>query len=80
MGHDGLQKYEVIHYNLENVFSEGELEEESNVHFLHNANSDKPIMLYSLDVIISVDYHVKYQFYLKKFLYIETLSYLCINN
>jgi len=43
MGHDGLQKYEVIHYNLKNVFSEGELEEESNVHFLHNANSDKPI-------------------------------------
>lgn len=75
-----MRERSVISKHIKNVFSEGELEEESNVHFLHNANSDKPIMLYSLDVIISVDYHVKYQFYLKKFLYIETLSYLCINN
>jgi hypothetical protein len=29
-----------------NVFREGELKEESNVHFLHIANSDKPVMYY----------------------------------
>jgi hypothetical protein len=41
------------------VFNEGELEKESNVHFLHIANSDKPVQYYSLDVIISVGYRVK---------------------
>ena len=33
----------------------------SNVHFLHIANSDKPVKIYSLDVIISVGYRVKSQ-------------------
>jgi hypothetical protein len=36
-----------------------ELDEKSNVHFLHIANSDKPVKFYSLDVIISVGYRVK---------------------
>ncbi len=49
----------VITRHINNVFSEKELEEKSNVHFLHIANSDKPIKLYSLDVIISVGYRVK---------------------
>lgn len=49
----------VITKHINNVFREGELDKESNVHFLHIANSDKPIMLYSLDVIISVGYRVK---------------------
>ena len=35
------------------------MEKESNVHFLHIANSDKPVQYYSLDVIISVGYRVK---------------------
>ncbi|GKG74768.1 hypothetical protein CE91St1_39110 [Parabacteroides goldsteinii] len=48
----------VITKHINNVFREGELDKESNVHFLHIANSDKPIMLYSLDVIISVGYRV----------------------
>ena len=39
----------VITKHINNVFREGELEEKSNVHFLHIANSDKPIKLYSLD-------------------------------
>ena len=51
----------VITKHINNVFREGELDKESNVHFLHIANSDKPIMLYSLDVIISVGYRVKSQ-------------------
>ena len=44
----------VITRHITNVFKEGELEKESNVHFLHIANSDKPVQYYSLDVIISV--------------------------
>jgi hypothetical protein len=43
------------------VFKEGELDKESNVHYLHIANSDKPVQYYSLDVIISVGYRVKSQ-------------------
>lgn len=49
----------VITRHINNVFSEKELDEKSNVHFLHIANSDKPVKLYSLDVIISVGYRVK---------------------
>ena len=41
------------------MFKEGECDKESNVHFLHIPNSDKPVMYYSLDVIISVGYRVK---------------------
>ena len=51
----------VITRHINNVFKDNELDEKSNVHFLHIANSDKPIKLYSLDVIISVGYRVKSQ-------------------
>lgn len=51
----------VITKHINNVFREAEVDKESNVHFLHIANSDKPVMLYSLDVIISVGYRVKSQ-------------------
>lgn len=49
----------VITRHVKNVFSENELDERSNVHFLHIPHSDKQIKLYSLDVIISVGYRVK---------------------
>ena len=49
----------VITKHINNVFSEQELDEESNVQILHIANSDKPVKLYNLDVIISVGYRVK---------------------
>ena len=49
----------VITRHINNVFSEGELDEESNVHFLHIPFSDKPVKVYSLNVIISVGYRVK---------------------
>lgn len=49
----------VITRHVNNVFKEQEVEEKSNVHFLHIANSDKPVKFYSLDVIISVGYRVK---------------------
>jgi prophage maintenance system killer protein len=49
----------VVTKHVRNVFKEGELAEESNVHFLHVAGSDKPVGFYSLDVVISVGYRVK---------------------
>ena len=49
----------VITRHINNVFKENEVDEKSNVHFLHIANSDRPVAYYSLDVIISVGYRVK---------------------
>lgn len=49
----------VITKHIRNIFTEQELDEESNVQILHFANSDKPVKLFSLDVIISVGYRVK---------------------
>ncbi|MGL5051939.1 MAG: cell filamentation protein Fic, partial [Fusobacteriaceae bacterium] len=49
----------VIGRHINSIFKEEELEEESNVQKMHFPNSDKPIALYSLDVIISVGYRVK---------------------
>lgn len=51
----------VISRHIRNVFAEGELEEKSNLHFLQIPFSDKPVKIYSLDVIISVGYRVKSQ-------------------
>ena len=50
----------VISRHINNSFDE-EVNKESNMHFLHIANSDKPVAFYSLDVIISVGYRVKSQ-------------------
>jgi prophage maintenance system killer protein len=49
----------VISRHLSNVFRDGELDKESNMQKMHFAKSDKPIVFYSLDVIISVGYRVK---------------------
>jgi DNA ligase (NAD+) len=49
----------VVTKHINNVFKEQELDEKSNVQSLHIANSDKPVSVYSLDVIISVGYRVK---------------------
>ncbi|HOY30654.1 MAG TPA: virulence RhuM family protein [Bacteroidales bacterium] len=51
----------VILKHIANIFTEGELEEKSNVQFLHIANSDKPVKFFNLNVIISVGYRVKSQ-------------------
>ena len=51
----------VISRHIKNVFLDKELDEKSNVHFLHIPFSDKPVAFYSLDVIISVGYRVKSQ-------------------
>lgn len=49
----------VITKHIKNIFTEGELDEKSNVQILHIANSDKPVQFYNLNVIISVGYRVK---------------------
>ena len=51
----------VITRHINNIFKDGELEEKSNVQKMHIANSDKPVSLYSLDVIINIGYRVKSQ-------------------
>lgn len=50
-----------ISKHIRNVFEEGELDEESNLQKMQIACSDKPVAVYSLDVIISVGYRVKSQ-------------------
>jgi len=49
----------VISRHIRNVFNENELDKESNMQNMHIANSDKPINIFSLDVIISVGYRIK---------------------
>ena len=49
----------VISRHIRNIFRENELDEKSNMHFLHITNIDRPVAFYSLDVIISVGYRVK---------------------
>lgn len=51
----------VISRHIRNVFKEGELDEKSNMQKMHIANSDKPVVYYNLDVIISVGYLVKFK-------------------
>lgn len=45
--------------HINNIIKDGEVDEKSNVQFLHIANSDRPVQAYNLDVIISVGYRVK---------------------
>ena len=51
----------VVSRHIGNVFKEGELGKEGNMQKMHIASSDKPVDVYSLDVIISVGYRVKSQ-------------------
>ena len=50
-----------IRRHIINVFKDGELVKENNVHFLHVNGVKKPVPFYTLDVIISVGYRVKSQ-------------------
>jgi hypothetical protein len=74
----------VITKHIRNIFVDQELDEKTNVHFLHIANSDKPIKIFSLDVIISVGYRIKsVQGTRLVFLYVQavailaTVCYIC---
>jgi len=49
----------VITKHIGNIFKDEELNEKSNVQFLHISGSDKPVKHYNLDVVISVGYRVK---------------------
>lgn len=51
----------VVSRHIRNVFKDGEVDQKSNMQKMHIANSDKPVNLYSLDVIISVGCRVKIQ-------------------
>jgi len=46
----------VISRHIKNIFKDGEVEEKSNMQKMHIANSDKPVIVYSLDIILSVGY------------------------
>ena len=46
----------VVSRHINNIFKDGEVDQKSNMQKMHIANSDKPIALYSLDVILSVGY------------------------
>jgi hypothetical protein len=46
----------VVSRHVRNLFKDGEIEGKSNMQKMHNANSDKLVTLYSLDVILGVGY------------------------
>lgn len=46
----------VVSRHIRNIFADGEIDQKSNMQKMHNANSDKPILLYSMDVILAVGY------------------------
>jgi prophage maintenance system killer protein/prophage antirepressor-like protein len=48
----------VITKHINKIFKDKEADKKSNVHFLHIANSNKPVAFYSLDVILAVGYRV----------------------
>ena len=48
----------VVSRHINNIFKDGEVDKKSNMQKMHIAHSDKPIALYSLDVILSVGYRV----------------------
>ena len=49
----------VIARHIRNAIDDGEVLVESNMQKMHIANSDKPVVFYDLDVIISVGYRIK---------------------
>ncbi len=46
----------VVSRHVNNIFRDGEIDKKSNMQKMHIANSDKPVVFYSLDVILSVGY------------------------
>ncbi len=46
----------VISRHIQNIFKDAEVEQESNMQKMHIANSDKPVTLYSLDIVLAVGY------------------------
>lgn len=48
----------VVSRHIAKIFKDGEVDAKSNMQKMHNANSDKPVVYYSLDVILAVGYRV----------------------
>ena len=48
-----------ISRHISNVFKDGEVEKDGNVHYVRSERTGKPIAYYSLDVIIPVGYRVR---------------------
>jgi len=46
----------VISRHISNIFKSGEVDKRSNMQKMHIANSDKPVILYGLDIILAVGY------------------------
>ncbi|MFH2085505.1 MAG: virulence protein RhuM/Fic/DOC family protein [bacterium] len=46
----------VVSRHIKNIFQDKEIDMKSNMQKMHNANSDKPVAYYSLDVILGVGY------------------------
>jgi len=51
----------VVSRHIRNSLSDGEIHQESNMQSLHIANADKPVVMYDLDVVISVGYRIRSQ-------------------
>ena len=49
----------VVSRHIRNALAEGEVTEKSNMQKMHIANSDRPVVIYDLDVVISVGYRIK---------------------
>lgn len=49
----------VISRHIRNALTEGEISEKSNLQKMQIANSDRPVVFYDLDVVISVGYRIK---------------------
>ena len=49
----------VVSRHIKNIFAEGEQDEKSNLQNMQIPNSDKPVALYSLNVVLAVGYRVK---------------------
>ncbi len=49
----------VITRHINNILKDKEVDEKSNVQKMHFAHSDKPIKLYSLDIVLAVGYRTK---------------------
>lgn len=46
----------VVSRHINNIFKDGEIPKKSNMQKMHVANSDKPVVFYSLDVVLGVGY------------------------
>lgn len=46
----------VVSKHISNIFRDKEVDEKRNMQKMHNANSDKPLNVYSLDIILAVGY------------------------